>query len=229
MSMAPWTRPRVISVVCDTPGWFDPHAHRLVDALNADGDEAVFVRNLAEVREGAVAFYLSCMRITPADVLARNGRNIVVHASDLPKDRGFSPIVWQILEGKNVIPVCMIEARDPVDSGDIYMRETLVLQGHELNSEVRDRLGQLIVDMCLKAMRAPAAPVGRAQVGEPTFRRRRRPDDSRLDPEKTLSAQIQLLRVVDNDAYPAFFDFNGRRYVLRIDDAGPTPEPGAKS
>jgi len=229
MSDAFWTRPRVISVVCDTASWFDRHAHVLVEALKADGDEAVFVRNLADVREGAVAFYLSCMRITPPEVLARNQHNIVVHASDLPKDRGFSPIVWQILEGKNVIPVCMIEAQDPVDSGDIYMRQTLTLQGHELNAEVRDRLGKLIVEMCLAAMRAPAPPTGRAQVGEPTFRRRRRPEDSRLDPERTVAEQMPLLRVVDNDAYPAFFDLNGRRYVLRIDDAGPTPEPGAKA
>ena len=32
-----------------------------------------------------------------------NKNNIVVHASDLPKGRGFSPMSWQILEGKNKI------------------------------------------------------------------------------------------------------------------------------
>jgi methionyl-tRNA formyltransferase len=222
-----WRRPRVVSVVVDTPGWFDAHARDLVTALSAAGDEAVLVRDLQDVRIGAAAFYLSCMRITPPEILARNRHNFVVHASDLPKDRGFSPIVWQVLEGKNIIPVCMIEAREPVDSGEIYRRETLTLLGHELNVEIRDRLGRLIVAMCCDVMDAAAPPVGRAQRGEPSWRARRRPGDSRLDPNRTLADQMALLRVVDNEAYPAFFDLNGRRYVLRIEDAGAVPETQA--
>lgn len=216
-----WGRPRTISVVVDTPGWFDRHADVLVEALRADGDEAILARKHSDVREGTAAFYLSCMRITPAPVLAMNRFNFVAHASDLPKDRGFSPIVWQILDGVNEIPVCLIEARDPVDSGEIYRREVLSLEGHELNSESRDRLGKLIVEMCLGVMRAPAPPVGRQQSGEPTWRRRRGPKDSRLDPARSIAEQMPLLRVVDNDAYPAFFELNGRRYVLRIEDGGP--------
>lgn len=229
MSADGWTKPRVVNVVVDTPGWFDRHAEVLVAALRADGDDATLVRKQDDVREGEAAFYLSCMRITPPTVLARNKRNFVAHASDLPKDRGFSPIVWQILDGVNDIPICLIEARDPVDSGEIYRRDVLHFEGHELNVELRDRLGQRIVEMCLDVMRAKEPPAGRAQVGEPTWRKRRRPGDSRLDPARTIAEQFPLLRVVDNDAYPAFFDLNGRRYVLKIEDAGPTPEPETKS
>ncbi|WP_395648228.1 formyltransferase family protein [Terricaulis sp.] len=223
-----WATPRVLSVVVDTPGWFDRHAEELVEALRADGDDATLVRKQDDVREGEAAFYLSCMRITPPAVLARNKHNFVAHASDLPKDRGFSPIVWQILEGVNDIPVCLIEARDPVDSGEIYRRDVLHFQGHELNTELRERLGKLIIEMCLSVMRSPEPPAGRQQVGEPTWRKRRRAADSRLDPNQTIAAQFPLLRVVDNDAYPAFFDLNGRRYILRIEDGGPAPAPEAK-
>ena len=212
-----WARPRVATVVVDTPGWFDPHAERLAEDLRNAGHEARFVRGHAEVPEGDVAFYLSCLKITPADVLARNRLNVVVHASDLPRGRGFSPLVWQVLEGLNVVPLCMIEAADPVDSGAILMREQLVFEGHELNDEMREAMGAAIVGMCLRMMAAEAPPVGEPQAGEPTWFRRRRPEDSRLDPGKSIAEQFDLLRVVDNQRYPAFFEHRGRRYALRIE------------
>jgi hypothetical protein len=58
---------------------------------------------------------------------------------------------------------------------------------------------------------------GIAQTGEPSFYKKRTPGDSRLDPQKSLAEQFNLLRVVDNDRYPAFFEWNGRRYNLKIE------------
>ena len=58
----------------------------------AAGDHATFLRNAADVQEGGVAFFLSCVKLTPPGVLARNHHNLVVHASALPHGRGFSPV-----------------------------------------------------------------------------------------------------------------------------------------
>ena len=60
---------------------------------------------------------------------------------------------------------------------------------------------------------------GFSQTGTVTNYPRRTASDSRLDPEDTIAKQFNLLRVVDNERYPAFFDFLGRRYELRIDAA----------
>lgn len=219
-----WRRPRTISVVVDTPGWFDPHAECLVKRAAADGDRIAFVRKHADIPSGDIAFYLSCQRITPPEILARNTLNVVVHASDLPRGRGFSPLPWQILEGRNAIPLTMIEAVDAVDAGGIIMRDSVTYQGHELNGELRDRMGLTIVEMCLKLLRLPVPPVLEEQDGEPTWYRRRRPVDSRLDPQQPLAGQFDLLRIVDNERYPAFFDYRGHRYALKIEDVGPVSE-----
>ena len=217
-----WARPRAVSVCVDTPGWFDPFAEQLVEQASAAGDHARFVRDAAEVASGGIAFYLSCLKLTPPEILARNRLNLVVHASALPEGRGFSPVVWQVLEGRNRIPVTMIEAVDEADSGDIFLQDEILLQGHELNPEIRAALGAKIVDMCLSLLSAPEPPRGRPQQGEPSWYPRRRREDSRLDPGQSIEQQFDLLRVVDNDRYPAFFDLRGHRYVLRIEDAGPT-------
>ncbi|MDO1557944.1 hypothetical protein Q0812_00705 [Brevundimonas sp. 2R-24] len=209
-----------IAVVTDTPGWFDPHGEALAATLRQEGHEAVFVRDVREAPEGDMAFHLSCLKLCPPEALALNALNLVVHASDLPKGRGFSPLVWQVLEGRNDIPVCLIEAAEAADAGPVRLRDALTFQGCELNDEMREALGRKVVEMCLRFARAPDAYPPAEQVGEPSWYARRRPEDSRLDPNRTLADQFDLLRVVDNDRYPAFFEHRGRRFILRIEDAG---------
>lgn len=211
-----WYRPRRVTVVVDNESWVLPYAERLVAETEATGDEATLARIHAEVRDGDVAFYLGCVRITPLEVLARNRRNLVVHASDLPRGRGFSPMTWLILEGENDIPVCLLDAVGEVDAGPVIYREKLHLEGHELNEETRVRLGEIHIDLCRRFLNEAEPPSGRPQEGEPTRYLRRRPIDSRLDPYKTLAEQFNLLRVVDNERYPAFFEFRGQTYVLTI-------------
>ncbi|MEM6664251.1 MAG: methionyl-tRNA formyltransferase [Pseudomonadota bacterium] len=221
-----WQRPRRISVVVDTEGWFDPFARELVAELNATGDRASFMRDAAEVSEGAVAFYLSCLKLSPPAVLARNRLNLVVHASDLPHGRGFSPLVWQVLEGENTIPLTMILAAHGPDTGDVVARDAIHFEGHELNGELRETMGRAIISICVKVLAEPLPPKPEPQRGESTWYRRRGPADSKLDPALPLVDQFNLLRTVDNDRYPAFFDHLGRRFVLTIEDSGPVPEEG---
>lgn len=214
-----WKRPRSVTVCVDTPGWFDPFAARLVSLANDGGDNAILVDQAGDVVPGDIAFYLSCTSLTPGHVLARNTLNVVVHASALPHGRGFSPVAWQVLEGRNVIPVTMIEAVAEADAGDILMQSSFELEGHELNDEIRNRLGETIVEMCVRLLASDAPPVGTPQVGSPTWYSRRRPSDSRLDPSQSLAEQFNLLRVVDNERYPAYFDHLGHRYVVKIEKA----------
>ncbi len=214
-----WVKPRRISVVVDNPSWFLPYAETLVTAACADGDHAILCRSLEEVREGAVAFYLSCLHVTPAVVLRRNRLNVVVHASDLPKGRGFSPLSWQVEEGKNDITVCLFEATEELDAGPIVYREIMHFEGHELLTEMRDVGARLYVDLCLRLLAEPSPPEGVPQRGEPTFYPRRTNQNNRLDPNKSLAEQFNKLRVSDNERFPAFFDWRDHRYIIRIEKA----------
>lgn len=216
-----WTKPRRVSVCVDTPGWFDPFAAELVEKILARGDEGILVRCAADIQQGDVAYYLSCTKLTPPEVLKLNHQNIVVHASALPKGRGFSPVVWQVLEGSNRIPVTMILAAEEADAGNILMQDEVRLDGTELNDEIRQVLGETIQRMCLDYLAQPRPSVGQAQIGEGSWYRRRTAEDSRLDPNQTIAEQFDLLRVVDNQRYPAFFDYRDRRYVVRIEPAEP--------
>jgi UDP-4-amino-4,6-dideoxy-N-acetyl-beta-L-altrosamine N-acetyltransferase len=59
------------------------------------------------------------------------------------------------------------------------------------------------------------------QSGNESFYPKRTPKDSELDINKTIQDQFNLLRIVDNDNYPAFFELEGQRYRLTVElDSG---------
>ena len=55
------------------------------------------------------------------------------------------------------------------------------------------------------------------QVGDASFYGRRSIKDSELSVNKTISEQFNLLRVVDNESYPAWFEIMGCKYRIKID------------
>ena len=47
---------------------------------------------------------------------------LVLHASDLPDGRGWSPHVWDVISGKSSLTLSLINAEDSVDTGHIWKK-----------------------------------------------------------------------------------------------------------
>lgn len=215
---ASWQAPRRVSVVVDNDSWILPWAQALVTRIQHETDhDAVLVRSYDEIGEGMAAVFMGCLGIASPSVLARNRYNLVPHASALPHGRGFAPLAWQIIEGCNEIPVSLIEAVEGADEGPIYCQTVMQFSGHELHDELRSRLGATCVELCMDFLLSPVPLEPVAQSGAPSWYRRRTPADSELDPHRTIAEQFEQLRVADNERYPAFFEYRGHRYVLRIE------------
>jgi len=206
-----------IQILVDNDSWIIPYAKNLVSDLTQKGHISEFISTQAEIRKGDILAMLGCVKRVPQEFLLLHTHNLVVHASDLPQGKGFSPLSWQILEGKNEIPVTLFEAEDEIDAGAIYFKDTLHFKGHELISEMREVLGQstigLIKTFVDKYPNLPSIP----QIGETTIYPRRRPENSELDIHKSIEDQFNLLRIVDNEQYPAFFNYLGHQYILKIE------------
>jgi methionyl-tRNA formyltransferase len=214
-----------VSVLCSSTAHpVYPHLERWVKGAAAH-HAVELVRQKSELSGGDVLFLISCHEIiSPAD-RQRYGATLVIHASDLPEGRGWSPHIWQIVEGKNRIVVSLIEAQDPVDTGAIWAQRDLVLEGHELCEEINERLFAIelaLMDHALEIV-GSGKPVPQDER-PPSYYRRRTPDDSRLDPSRSIAEQFDLLRVADPQRFPAFFDLRGHRYVVRIEKAGAADE-----
>jgi methionyl-tRNA formyltransferase len=90
------------------------------------------------------------------------------------------------------------------------------LEGHELNDEIKHQQGLLTMEMVKKYIDEFESMVGVPQSGEETLYPRRRQKENELDVNKTIVEQFNLLRVVDNERYPAHFHLNGKKYILKI-------------
>ena len=112
----------------------------------------------------------------------------------------------------------MLEAEDQVDSGAVWFKENFNLKGHELLPEIHEKLFSTQLQLMTRAVESIHTIVPKPQLGAPgKYYRKRTPSDSRLDPDKTITEQFYLLRVVDSDRFPAFFDLHGKRYFIKIE------------
>lgn len=208
-----------IAILSDQDSWLNSAIQKMLQDWRTEEHQVLWVHNIEDLQPGDFCFYLGCGQIVPPTILSQYRNNLVVHESELPKGKGWSPLTWQILEAKNRIAVTLFEAADKVDSGVIYAQEWLEFEGHELIEELRAAQAQATLQLCKRFVtHYPQILEGaREQVGEPTFYPRRCPEDSTLNPAQSIEAQFDLLRVVDNQRYPAFFEIRGHRYVLKIE------------
>lgn len=214
-----------LAILCTEPGHpVVPRLRHWQGKVAALGHSAVLCFDKRELAGGDILFLVSCSQIIGAAEREKFPTILVLHASDLPQGRGWSPHVWEILGGKNEITVCVLEASDPVDSGPVWLRSRFALEGHELLPEINDKLFTTELALMTRVVENYRTLTPAPQRGEPgPNMRRRTPADSRLDANKSIADQFDLLRIVDNDRYPAFFDHRGKRYLIRIEKAADEP------
>lgn len=165
---------------------------------------------------GDILFLISCNEIIGHDIRSKYKVSLVIHASDLPKGRGWSPHIWQILDGRNKIMVSLLEAADGVDTGRIWAKKEINFEGHELYDEINSKLFATelqLMDFAIENYES-ILPIPQPEDAGPTYYRKRTPEDSRIDPNKSISEQFDLLRISDPERFPAFLDIRGHRYKL---------------
>lgn len=206
-----------IAVLTSKKSWFIRYAKYLINLLKKKGYKAKIFYNHQNISQYyELVFMLSYSNIVSRRYLLRHKHNLVVHASDLPRGKGWAPLFWQILENKNKIPVVLFEAEEKVDSGRIYLKEYIFFEGKELNEEIRKMQAEKTVELCLKFLNNYNNLRPKEQKARSTFYKRRIPEDSELDINKSLKSQFNLLRIVDNERFPAFFKHKGRKYLVKI-------------
>lgn len=213
------SRTYTLQILSDAGSWVASYVDQLAEIWEAAGHTVRISHQVQSATPADFCFCLSFSKLVPGDIRRQYKHTLVVHESDLPEGRGWAPMTWQILAGADHILVTLLEAVEAVDAGPIYLQEKIELTGAELNPEWRSLQGEATLRLCLKWVEAyPEILAGaRVQVGTGSTYPRRRPEDSKLDPAKTLAEQFNLLRVVDNERYPAFIEWRNRRYIVRID------------
>ena len=210
-----------ISILCTDPN--HPVVKRLqawIGDISLKGHSVSLFYDKSNLSGGDILFLVSCSQLIRETERKKYRATLVLHASDLPKGRGWSPHIWSILNGANQITVCLLEANDPVDTGAIWLKTKFDLEGHELLPEINEKLFSAELLLMTQAVDQFEKINPMKQVGDPgPYMPKRSPADSRLGPNKTIAEQFDLLRIADFQRHPAFFDYRGKRYLIRIEKA----------
>lgn len=179
------------------------------------------VQRLEQLTAGDLLFLVSCSLLVSPQHRQGYGHSLVLHASALPEGRGWSPHIWQILEGRDQLTISLLEAAEPVDTGAIWRQIDIQLDGTELYDEINERLFKAELELMTWAVDHYREALPVSQEGEGGYYRQRTPADSELDPDKSLAELMPLLRVSDPHRFPAFFYYRGRKYTLHLEKVDP--------
>ena len=169
-----------------------------------------------KIKKFDIVICLGNTTILKSKLLNNNKLNITVHESNLPKDKGFSPVQYQIIKNKNIIHICLIELDKKVDSGDILESSKIFFKGNELYDEIRNLQSKKTFQLIKKFVDKYPNFKRKKQIGKSNFLKRRYPKDSELNINKTIKENFNLLRINNNKEWPSFFKFRGTTYIIKL-------------
>jgi methionyl-tRNA formyltransferase len=177
------------------------------------------ISNKKELSAGDILFLVSCSDIVNYAERFAYDVTLVLHASDLPRGRGWSPHIWEIIRGSETIVVSLIEAEEKVDTGKIWHQVEVPIPKDFLWNEINEKLFDAEISLIDFAIREYQTVIPRKQdeAIEPTYYEKRGPSDSEIDPELSLASQFDQIRICDPNRFPAFFMLHGQKYKIILE------------
>ena len=213
------SKSRVVFLLDSSNSWIEKFIKEFKKKANKKFKKKFFFKiekNLKKIKSNSIIFLLGYTKILSQNFIKKNQETFVIHESKLPYGKGFSPVQWQVLKNRRQIPVVLFKANKKVDNGNIIFTDKFFIKKTDLNDDIRRSQAQTTIKIIDKFLsRYPNIPE-KKQTGKNIFFRRRTKLDSQLDLNKSLMSQMNLLRIVDNEKYPAFFTYSNKKFIIKI-------------
>lgn len=189
----------------------------LFDCLNDDNKNPV-VSGKKITEDYDIIFASGVYNIIPDEIIRRPKYGIFnFHETPLPEGRGHAPIQWTIENKRKNIVITLYEISAGVDDGKISCQHSvpvLKTDGYDVLEQKR----QFGIKECFKKFLGEldqGIVVLREQTGKGDYHKRRHPENSELDIDKTLRELWDSIRKCDNIRYPAFFKLDDKKIFLK--------------
>lgn len=153
-------------------------------------------------------FFLHWSWKVPKDIV-NSYECICFHMTDVPYGRGGSPLQNLILRGHKTTKLTALRMTDEFDEGPVYMKEDLNLSGNA--QDIYIRASNLAAEMIKIIINKNPKP--KSQKGKPVIFKRRKPGESQIPNDLTISSLHDFIRMLDADDYPkAFINYGDFRF-----------------
>lgn len=202
--------------------WFSSVAataaeHDLPIATPADPNTAEFAARLTQLQPDFLfSFYYRSML---GDALLRAPRRgaLNMHGSLLPKYRGRAPVNWAILNGEHETGATLHYMIGRADAGDIVDQLSVPILPDDDARQVFNKVtvaAELVLSRSLPGLLAGAAPRSPQRTEPGGYFGRRRPEDGRIDWNKSAAEIHNLVRAVAPPFPGAFTEIEGKRWWI---------------
>ena len=163
-----------------------------------------------------ILFVIGWHRIVPQTVLDQAKIKLGIHSSLLPRDRGSSPINWQLIRGERIGGVTLFHLTNEVDAGDII--DSMKYEILDID-DVRDVYFKATLSslylleknwMQIHDLRIKSIPQNQTEV---TVNERRKPEDGIIDWSKSAKNCYDWIRALTHP-YPGAFTYWGEKKIL---------------
>lgn len=178
-----------------------------------------FLESFAQYNVDAV-FVCGWYWIIPNSVLEHFESNVFgIHHSLLPKYRGFSPLVWSMINGDGEVGSSLFKISDGVDVGEVYFQWSCARENKhigqilsDIESKIYDEFGSVFKDIL------NGTNSGKEQDhSAATFCARRTPSSGLINWANSAQDIVNFIKAQSLPYPGAYFDLNDSRYI--IDDA----------
>lgn len=123
---------------------------------------------------------------------------VIFHMTDLPFGRGGTPLQNLILTGHKNTKICALKCEEGIDTGPVYCRRPLSLDGSA--EEILSRAHLQIQDMIQEILDYELSP--KPQIGQVVEFERRSASDGDLESLTDISTVYDYIRMLDAEGYP---------------------------
>ena len=110
------------------------------------------IKTLEETPADAIVV-IAFGQIVPASILHMKKYGCInVHGSLLPKYRGAAPIQWAVIDGERESGVTIMQMDEGLDTGDMLLKGSVVLDEKETSGSLFDKLSALGASLCVEAL-----------------------------------------------------------------------------
>lgn len=184
---------------------FENLSARPNEAWHLISDKAGF--NTGELKKiAAKKIFIPHWSYTIPPEIYDNYECIVFHMTDLPYGRGGSPLQNLITRGKKETKITALKVTAGLDTGDIYNKKELNLDGSA--AEIFSRSVPLIQEMIEEIIESKL--VASPQEGEAEVFKRRTPAEGNITNITNLDKIYDYIRMLDADTYPKAFIENDK-------------------
>ncbi|MBB2149904.1 formyltransferase family protein [Pedobacter gandavensis] len=170
------------------------------NAVGFQNKEDLTPENLDLIKPDYI-FFMHWSWIIPK-IIYENFKCVVFHMTDLPFGRGGSPLQNLIIRGFKDTKVSAIKVDHGIDTGDIYLKRDLSLEGTA--TAIFKRTGAVMKEMIDEILSQEMTPV--KQEGNPVHFKRRTPDQSIISDELgDIEGLYNFIRMLDAEGYPHAF------------------------